>query len=339
MANKVRFRVSVTDARDAWTESMAWHSESTRAVYRSGLSKFIEVNGNMIVADITPDHIAAMLAYHSPAGKGQTWAVRSVKQRLSQFEQFFDFCIDAGYYAAGNPVIGHKKKMRGIASPKPQHLRIPRSEWAAVLAAAEHPTHRALIATGFYTCLRINELVALSLQDLNLDTWELTAWRKKVKDTHTLTVPMELRAELHTYLAWYSKFNPKPHHPLFPPLYPGAQIDALGSQWANPTVGAKHQNQYAAGRQVKRILARAGYDHPHMGAHTLRRSGARAFYDHLVTQGYDGALRSVQTLLGHTTPTTTEKYLGVDIDQRRLSTVMDGWMFGEPEVEQQLKAV
>ena len=53
------------------------------------------------------------------------------------------------------------------------------------------------------------------------------------------------------------------------------------------------------------------------GMHTLRRSGARALFNELVLEGYDGALRTVQSYLHHSSSTMTERYLGLAEDRHR----------------------
>lgn len=70
-------------------------------------------------------------------------------------------------------------------------------------------------------------------------------------------------------------------------------------------------------RTVKRVLVRAGYYTLQEGGHTLRRSGARAYFDELVSAGYDGALRRVQSMLGHASSSMTEQYLGLDLDRQK----------------------
>lgn len=75
---------------------------------------------------------------------------------------------------------------------------------------------------------------------------------------------------------------------------------------------------------VQRVLKRAGYPHFKEGQHTLRRSGARAYFDALVEQGYDGALRRVQSMLGHAHANMTERYLGIDLDRKKRNDDLRG---------------
>ena len=56
----------------------------------------------------------------------------------------------------------------------------------------------------------------------------------------------------------------------------------------------------------------------------MRRSGARALFDQLVQDGYDGAIRTVQAMLHHTSVTTTEVYLGIHLDKKRRDEAIRG---------------
>lgn len=60
------------------------------------------------------------------------------------------------------------------------------------------------------------------------------------------------------------------------------------------------------------------------GMHTLRRSAARARFDVLESLGYDGAIRHVQTMLGHATMAMTEHYLGLHLDRVKRNELVRG---------------
>lgn len=322
-----RYRITLSAARDQWISEHSWHSKGTRATYASAITIMVKDVGDIEVAKVTADHVAALVAGRSTRDH---WSLRTVKQTTSRLRMFFDWCQAQGYHPGPNPATPHNNRVRGLRNPEATHLRIGRDEWPLLLDAADQPTHRALIATGLYTCLRIGDLCSLRLQDLNTSTWTLSASIEKTKITRSIPVPNELQAELVPYLRWYGRFSPRQSHPLFPPIAPRTRQGNEFS-WHDVVPETRKQNPQAAGQRIKGILERAGYSGYRIGAHTLRRSGARAYYDHLVDSGYDGALRAVQTLLGHSSPTITEKYLGVDLDQHRLADAMSGWMFGEPD--------
>jgi len=79
-------------------------------------------------------------------------------------------------------------------------------------------------------------------------------------------------------------------------------------------------------RVVKNALAAAGRPTQGEGCHTLRRAAARAMFDDLSGEGgYDSALRVVSAWLHHSNSTTTEKYLGLDVERKR----RDEWLRGK----------
>ena len=75
---------------------------------------------------------------------------------------------------------------------------------------------------------------------------------------------------------------------------------------------------------VQEVLERLEYPKKHEGGHTLRRSGARAYFDQLRSEGYDSAMRDVQAMLGHASLTTTEIYLGLNLDRQRRNARLAG---------------
>ena len=60
------------------------------------------------------------------------------------------------------------------------------------------------------------------------------------------------------------------------------------------------------------------------GSHTLRRSGARAYYDHWVAEGRADAIRIVQTLLHHKKVEQTQEYIGLELDRANRDELMRG---------------
>jgi len=75
---------------------------------------------------------------------------------------------------------------------------------------------------------------------------------------------------------------------------------------------------------VKRAMRRIGHEPHGSGMHTLRRSGARALFDRLRHEGYDGALMRVSSMLGHADTKTTEIYLGLSIERQQRNELIAG---------------
>jgi integrase len=80
---------------------------------------------------------------------------------------------------------------------------------------------------------------------------------------------------------------------------------------------------------VQDALAAIGYPTYWQGIHTLRRSGARAFYNELCDRmGDNSALEVVSSMLHHANLVITQTYLGIrESRKRRDKVVMDGPMF------------
>jgi integrase len=77
-------------------------------------------------------------------------------------------------------------------------------------------------------------------------------------------------------------------------------------------------------RAVQRALAVMGYETHKEGEHTLRRSGARALFDTLREQGYDGALMRVSSMLGHRDTRVTEHYIGLSLERTQRNAMFAG---------------
>jgi integrase len=80
-----------------------------------------------------------------------------------------------------------------------------------------------------------------------------------------------------------------------------------------------------------------------VGGHVLRRSGARALFDRLRHEGYDGALKRVQSMLGHSNSVISERYLSLGVERLQRNEMLAGKpMFPEtrkPGTLSELKAV
>ena len=60
--------------------------------------------------------------------------------------------------------------------------------------------------------------------------------------------------------------------------------------------------------------------------HTLRRSGARAYFEQLLEEGSirDGVLRQIMAMLHHKSVLMTERYLGLDADREKRDVHLRG---------------
>jgi site-specific recombinase XerD len=169
--------------------------------------------------------------------------------------------------------------------PRPQRtlpVVLSRAEVAHFLAAIPRLKHRALLTTVYAAGLRVSEVVALKVSDIDSQRMVIRVRQGKgAKDRYVVLSP-RLLPLLRTY--WTTCH---PTEWLFPGRVPGHPLTT---------------------RQVTRIChevrQQAGLTKA-VSAHTLRHS----FATHLLEAGTD--LRSIQLLLGHRSLTTTARYLHV----------------------------
>jgi integrase/recombinase XerD len=154
----------------------------------------------------------------------------------------------------------------------------------------------ALLLALLYDCgLRVSELAALLLEQVDLESWLLRVRGKGDKERF---VPFgeEARASLLAYLSRSRGLSPR----------------AGGNKHLFPGARGGHLTRQRAWQIVKAHLAGAGVARS-VSPHTLRHS----FATHLLDNGAD--LRAVQLLLGHADISTTQIY--THLSQERLRKV------------------
>lgn len=241
------------------------------------------------------------------------WQPSTHNQKLQVYKQFFRWCRARKFAALDfDPLFG----WRNIDVPEVLRTRIPRSQWANLFNECQHPIETIVFATGLYLFLRASEQQALQLKHVNLMRAEVEVYRVKTKRWDVMPITSELLPIMRTHMTWLANQGAvDPNHFLIPTRNHDMTHDAnhrwvAGTGTINPTRSLSKPH-----RTVQRILAKNGYDTKGEGEHTMRRSGARAYFDSLCDRGYDGALRRVQSMLGHKSSRTTEIYLGLDVDR------------------------
>lgn len=148
-----------------------------------------------------------------------------------------------------------------------------------LLGAARTLRDRCLLMTAYAAGLRVSELVALKVSDIDSGRMMLRVEQGKGrKDRYTILSP-RLLAELRRY--WMQHRSPS---------------------WLFPNRKSGHLSINFAQRIYTWAKQRAGLEKGN-GIHTLRH----CFATHLLEAGVD--LRTIQTLLGHTSILTTQRYL------------------------------
>jgi site-specific recombinase XerD len=181
--------------------------------------------------------------------------------------------------------LGREGVLVRIACPKqPKKLPVVLSleEVARLFAAVVGLKHRALLMTAYAAGLRISEVVALRVDDIDSQRMVLRVRQGKGRKDRYVMLSPRLLALLREY--WKAA---RPAEWLFPGDIPGQHLTAS---------------------TVHRVCVQAGRDAglgKHVTVHTLRHS----FATHLLEAGTD--IRTIQVLLGHRNLKTTAIYTHV----------------------------
>jgi site-specific recombinase XerD len=285
---------------------MAWHegdflasltSVSPRTVeaYRSDLAGFVEWAGRGGVtgpADVDRTLLRRYVAHLAT----RRYAKRSVARKVAALRRYFSWAARTGRIAAD--------PSSGLSAPRGDG-RLPRvlkqDELSTLLddppAGAGEGSDRtrddAVLEVLYGSGLRIGELCALGVGDLDLDRGRATVWGKGGKQR---VVPLSEPA-VHALREWIE----------------GPRRTAVDGGAALEPLFHNRRGHRLTPRDARRILDRraASPTHPHALRHT--------FATHLLDGGAD--LRAVQELLGHTDLATTQRY--THVSRERLRSVYD----------------
>jgi len=226
--------------------------------------------------NIAPDQLDAqkIQAYllHLTVERGLSWS--SCNVAVSAFRFFYLEVL--GWDRINLPIPARKKP-----SKLPELLS--RLEIERLFACAYPPRNRVLLMTTYAAGLRVSEVTNLKVSDIDSSRMMIRVEQAKgAKDRYTI-LSHRLLEELRLYWKLY-------HPPTF--LFPSTRD--LNRKM---DIGMAQKFYYQAKQ-------RAGITKGH-GIHTLRH----CFATHLLEAGVD--LRTIQSLLGHTSITTTQRYLHV----------------------------
>jgi integrase len=319
-------KVTLTFAADEYVRFLKARKLAQRSIQGAEvtLKQLIAQAGDILLVNVTPIHIEKMFT-------AQEWKEATRNTKLSHLNGFLTWARGRKYIPADHsPTLG----WRSMAVPQRDRVYIPVEDWPALMDSATCRIDRMVVALGLYSFMRGSEMRRVTLGDIDLDRCEMNIYRVKTKQSDILPIPTELDKELRSYLTWYTGMITGPLHPdyfLLPPkntdMAKGADNKWIpGTSSFDPTRPLARMD-YSA----KRVLVAAGWWTDYEGAHTLRRSGARAYFNYLLEAGYDGALRRVQTMLGHSTTAMTERYLSIDLDRKKRNEDLRGKpMFSSP---------
>ena len=305
--------------------------------YEQTLRRFLEVNGNLLLKNIREDHVEKYFE-HAARTRGPA----SLNIDRVALNTFFEWA------RKGRRMKPDHDPMWNIDAFKvfrKERRRVHVDDFPRLLDAAGHPRDRMVIALGLYLFLRQSEMISLKVEDVDLDAGTIFVTVHKTKKQELMPISRELDEELRRWLTYYTNdVGPlKPEYPLLPRLRRPVGVydpktgrivkSVLPKPEIDPTKPLKSHVETIAQKALKKIgfpideVTKTGRARGE-GIHTLRRSGARAYFDELqamepVRDPQTGRvipvvaypIRRVQAMLNHDSIQSTEEYLGLEIDR------------------------
>lgn len=245
---------------------------------------------------------------------------------------FYRYCVDTGRLKPQQNVMRYREAPKFETRDM---VRIPVHKWSHLVALADQsdPRDRMLVTLGLYTLLRDQEMAPLTIGDVDLSAGTIRARITKSRTTDMVAIPADLDYELRR---WYSRYQadvgPLTNDMLLLPNIAKVRGRGERGQWLmgeRAYLPASPIDKCA--RMVTPLFEKMGYEtvgadgkSTGMGAHTLRRSGARAYYDNFVTRERADALRIVQTMLHHNSAEMTQHYIGLREDRQTRDQLVRG---------------
>jgi integrase/recombinase XerC len=241
--------------------------------------------------DLTTRLFRAYLAWLHTQGYAKT----TVARRLAAVRSWCRFLCRQGILA-GNPAEG----LHGPRQDKKLPHFLGEADLEQLLQTPSTETRfglrdRAILETLYSAGLRVSELTALNLSDVDLDSGLATVRGKGKRERLAMLGPQALRA-LKTWLSQRQTFPGRAGSdgPVF--------LNKNGTRLTSRSVG----------RLLEKYLTQSGVD-SRTSPHTFRHS----FATHLLDHGAD--IRGVQELLGHRSLGTTQIYTHVTTNRLRES--------------------
>lgn len=163
---------------------------------------------------------------------------------------------------------------------------LSKAEVRAIMKNIKNEKHRLAICMLYACGLRISELLALEVKDIDFERMCIHIRQSKGRKDRMIPLPKQLLQTLKNY---YNNYSPVRY-----------VLEGKGQEKQN----AVPYSASSIRAILKRAVTKAGI-RKHVTPHTLRHSYATHLYEHGVN------LRSIQNLLGHNSSKTTEIYTHV----------------------------
>lgn len=271
-------------------------SQCTVSGYRYDLEKF----SNEIEKDIISVEYSDLRAWANKMSKSGL-AATSRARKISAVKSMYKYLKKVGYIH-DNPAIDldtpklEKKIPKVITADNASDILFhARNDGGTEIT---YMRDLAIMMTFLYTGVRREEITNIKLKDVDLKSREILIHGKGNKQ-RSAYINDELLAVLSEYVAAYRKnFS-----------------SAVNSEYLFVSIKSEKLSTRAVNNIVNKFMESAGCKEKGMSCHQLRkRMATSAFY-----ATHD--LISVQRILGHSSPTVTQRYIASDTDSMRKATM------------------
>ena len=255
----------------------------------------VDLKVDQLLLSAPTDAVRAYLAFLNE----KQYSKATIARKLATLRSFYKFLVKRNHVSS-NPVVS-------IRTPK-QDKKLPRfleyEEVKRLLGTPPMNTwlgarDRAILETLYSTGIRVSELVALNMDDIDF-LGEVVHVRGKGKKERIAPIGSSALQVIQHYMEYRNK---------------RAQSNGnFDSKVLFVNKHGKRLSTRSVRRKMDKYLKMAGLD-PDISPHTLRHS----FATHMLNNGAD--LRSVQELLGHQSLSTTQIY--THLTTTRLKEVYD----------------
>ena len=253
------------------------YSPRTEKVYVSHVAGFARHYGRS-PEELGPEEVRAYLQHLMEEKRVSRSAFN---QTVCALRFLYRITLERPETIARLPYARREKRLPAILSP---------DEVGRLLEAVEDRRHRLVLVTVYAAGLRVSEVVALRLSDIDSERMTIQVRQGKGRKDRLVMLSPVLLEELRRYCRWA-----RPADWLFPGQKPGRPLTTRTVQ-----------------KVCQKAVAAAGLgSERRITVHTLRHS----FATHLLEEGTD--LRVIQTLLGHSSLRSTAVYTHVSTHRLR----------------------
>jgi site-specific recombinase XerD len=279
-------------ALDRFVKTLALkaYSPATMHHYRQEFQKLLMLLGELDVSSLTTEQVKSYLLWLiTKKGYGESHANTAVNAIKFYFEK----------------VLLQPRVVYDLPRPK-KPLVLPKvmgkESITRIIQAMDNLKHQSMLMLAYAAGLRVSEIVALKLVDIDSDRMCINIRRAKGKKDRVVALSPILLDHLRDY---FRAYRPK--------------------EWLFEGQGGGQYSARSVQQVFKDAKALAGVKTPG-GIHTMRHS----FATHLLESGTD--IRFIKDLLGHNSLSTTLRYTHVSLKQITLiKSPLDDLNLGRPK--------